>query len=67
MDGYVSDVLLALSVLAAPTIFCLLLYYGLTIKDRHRQCDAGPEDDDRDDARPARQPDREPGAKAKSA
>lgn len=39
MDGYLSDVLLALSVIAAPIIFCMLLYYGLTIKDRHHHDD----------------------------
>lgn len=43
MDGYVTDILLALSLVAAPVIFGLLLYYGLTIKDRHHHEDDGAE------------------------
>ncbi|MBS0252937.1 MAG: hypothetical protein JSR78_17915 [Proteobacteria bacterium] len=41
MDGYLNDILLALSVIAAPIIFGLLLYYGLTINDRHHHEDGG--------------------------
>lgn len=39
MDGYLNDILLALSVIAAPIIFGVLLYYGLT--DRHHHEDSG--------------------------
>lgn len=41
MDGYLNDILLALSVIAAPIIFGLLLYHGLAIKDHHHHGDGG--------------------------
>lgn len=34
MDDYLSDILLALSVIGAPIIFGTLLYYGMTISER---------------------------------
>ncbi|MBS0235264.1 MAG: hypothetical protein JSR99_17490 [Proteobacteria bacterium] len=34
MDDYLSDILLALSVIGAPIIFGTLLYYGTTISER---------------------------------
>jgi hypothetical protein len=40
VDGYPDDVLLVVSLIAAPIILCTLLYYGLTISHRrHHDAD----------------------------
>lgn len=41
MNEYLSDILLILSVIAAPIILGVLLYYGMTISERRHHDDAG--------------------------
>lgn len=41
MNEYLNDILLTLSVIAAPIILGVLLYYGMTISERRNHEDGG--------------------------
>jgi hypothetical protein len=42
VGDYVSDILLGLSLMGAPIVFGMLLFYGLSISDHHHHSGDGP-------------------------
>ena len=54
MGDYFTDILLVLSVIAAPIIFGVLLYYGITMKEhRHHEAELAAERDRKPQGRAA--------------
>ena len=66
MNGYVRDVLLGVSLIGPPIIFGTLLYYGLTLKERHHHHESETHDQARA-LKPAPPTDRNPDTTVKSA